>query len=62
VNFMIMLLGLAVSMIAPGKRMRRASRSGRHRRFYRQGFMVDEIDALESVLDSENLRRPPRRR
>ena len=61
-NFVVMLLGLAVSLISPGKRGRRTRRKSDHRRFYGQGFMADEIDALESILDSEYLQRSRRRK
>lgn len=44
----------------PGSR--RANRPT-HRAFYQRGFMSDEIDALESMLDAEDWRerRRPRR-
>jgi hypothetical protein len=45
--------------VLPGSR--RANRST-HRAFYRRGFMSDEIDALESMLNAEDWReRRPRR-
>ncbi|MEZ4669344.1 MAG: hypothetical protein R3E39_15675 [Anaerolineae bacterium] len=61
-NFLVLLLGLAVSLVTPARRKRRKNRSGSYQRYYRHGFMADEIDALESILDSEDMKQSRRRR
>jgi hypothetical protein len=60
ITVIIFALGLRwLVNVLPGSR--RANRPA-HRAFYRRGFMSDEIDALESMINAEDWReRRPRR-
>ncbi len=61
-QILVFLLGIAVSVISPFKRSspQRKRQPKMSRLFYKHGFMTDEIDALESILDSQDSHQPPR--
>ncbi len=51
------LMSKIISLVTPLKRSSLSSNHNPNRRFYKQGFMADEIEALQSIFHSENAQR-----
>ena len=57
----IFLLNVVDAIVAPFKR-KRPSPPNAHRRFYKQGFMTNEIEALQSIFHNEDSQRTKKRK
>jgi hypothetical protein len=56
------LLSIVVSLLTPFKRKRRTSKHSPNRRFYKHGFMADEIEALQSIFHSDDVQRSKKKK
>ena len=56
------LMSIVIALVSPFKRSRRSSKRSSNRRFYKHGFMVDEIEALQSIFHSDDVQHRKKRK